>query len=105
MCIRDSSLPDVFHNCQDMFLSSSPTFFSLLEENIDISDFIPCLLYTSDTGRQPGHLRKNGNKKRQISVRENWRAKNSHYYTELHGTIMPMQCYTCQEEQCFFLLM
>jgi len=32
------------------------------------------------TGRQPGHLRKNGNKKRQISVRENWRAKNSHYY-------------------------
>lgn len=35
------SLPDVFHNCQDMFLSSSPTFFSLLEENIDISDFIP----------------------------------------------------------------
>ena len=36
----------------------------------------------TDTGRQPGHLRKNGNKKRQISVRENWRAKNSHYYTE-----------------------
>ncbi|MBT9806484.1 hypothetical protein GPK84_11180 [Blautia wexlerae] len=48
-------------------------------------------------------VRKNGNKKRQISVRENWRAKNSHYYTELHGTIMPMQCYTCpEEEQCFF---
>ena len=59
----------------------------------------------TDTGRQPGHLRKNGNKKRQISVRENWRAKNSHYYTELHGTIMPMQCYTCpEEEQCFFLI-
>ena len=57
----------------------------------------------TDTGRQPEHLRKNGNKKRQISVRENWRAKNSHYYTELHGTIMPMQCYTCpEEEQCFF---
>ena len=56
-----------------------------------------------DTGRQPGHLRKNGNKKRQISMRENWRAKNSHYYTESHGTIMPMQCYTCpEEEQCFF---
>ena len=34
---------------------------------------------------------------------ENWRAKNSHYYTESHGTIMPMQCYTCpEEEQCFF---
>ena len=56
----------------------------------------------TDTGRQPGHLRKNGNKKRQISMRENWRAKNSHYYTESHGTIMPMQCYTCpEEEQCF----
>ena len=52
----------------------------------------------TDTGRQLGHLRKNGNKKRQISVRENWRAKNSHYYTELHGTIMPMQYYTCPEE-------
>ena len=58
----------------------------------------------TDTGRQPGHLRKNGNKKHQISVRENWRAKNSHYYTELHGTIMPMQCKTYpEEEQCFFL--
>ena len=58
----------------------------------------------TDTGRQPGHLRKKWQqKKRQISVRENWRAKNSHYYTELHGTIMPMQCYTCpEEEQCFF---
>ncbi|NSC91154.1 hypothetical protein G4974_16660 [[Ruminococcus] gnavus] len=44
-----------------------------------------------------------GNKKRQISAMENWRAKNSHYYTELHGTIVPMQWYTCPEdEQCFF---
>ena len=34
----------------------------------------------TDTGRQPGHLRKNGNKKRQIPAMENWRAKNSHYY-------------------------
>ena len=31
-----------------------------------------------DTGRQPDHLRKKGNKKRQISVMENWRTKNSH---------------------------
>ena len=46
----------------------------------------------TDTGRQPDHLRKNGNKKRQISAMENWRAKNSHDYTELHRTIMPMQC-------------
>ena len=43
-------------------------------------------------------------KKRQISVRENWRAKNSHYYTELHGTIMPMQCYTCPEGELRFFL-
>ena len=29
--------------------------------------------------------------------------KNSHYYTELHRTIMPIQYYTCpEEEQCFF---
>ncbi|MFQ9818770.1 MAG: hypothetical protein ACLRX3_12070 [Subdoligranulum sp.] len=35
----------------------------------------------------------------------NWRTKNSHYYAESHGTIMPMQCYTCPEEgQCFFLI-
>jgi len=40
-----------------------------------------------------------GNKKRQISAMENWRAKNSHYYTELHGTIVPMQWYTCPEEE------
>ncbi|NSE24599.1 hypothetical protein G5B02_16285 [Fusicatenibacter saccharivorans] len=55
------------------------------------------------TGRQPDHLRKNGNRKRQISAMENWRAKDSHYYAELYGTIMPMQCYTCPEEgQGFF---
>ena len=61
------------------------------------------VLFSTRTGRQPGHLRKNSNKKRQISVRENWRAKDSHYYAELYGTIMPMQCYTCpEEEQCFF---
>ena len=57
----------------------------------------------NDTGIQPDYLRKKGNKKRQIPAMENWRAKNSHYYTELHGTIMPMQCYTCPEEgQGFF---
>ncbi|RHO95254.1 hypothetical protein DW020_08495 [Clostridium sp. AF37-5AT] len=55
------------------------------------------------TGKQPDRLRKNGNRKRQISAMENWRAKNNHYYTELHRTIMPIQYYTCpEEEQCFF---
>ena len=57
----------------------------------------------NDTGIQPDYLRKKGNKKRQIPAMGNWRAKNSRYYTELHGTIMPIQCYTCpEEEQCFF---
>ena len=54
------------------------------------------------TGRQPDHLRKNGNKKRQIPAMENWRAKDSHYYAELHGTIMPMQCYTFPKEELRF---
>ena len=58
----------------------------------------------NDTGIQPDYLRKKGNKKRQIPAMGNWRTKNSHYYAESHGTIMPMQCYTCPEkEQCFFL--
>ena len=57
----------------------------------------------NDTGIQPDYLRKKGNKKRQIPAMGNWRTKNSHYYAESHGTIMPMQCYTCPEEgQCFF---
>ena len=57
----------------------------------------------NDTGIQPDYLRKKGNKKRQIPAMGNWHAKNSHYYTESHGTIMPMQCCTCPEEgQCFF---
>ena len=41
---------------------------------------------------------------RQLEYLRNNGTKNSHYCTELHGTIMPMQCYTCPEkEQCFFL--
>ncbi|MCU6734310.1 hypothetical protein LK436_14885 [Clostridium sp. M62/1] len=47
--------------------------------------------------------RKIDSKKRQLHTMGNWRNKNSHYYAESHGTIMPMQCYTCPEEgQCFF---
>ena len=44
----------------------------------------------SGTGRQPNYFRKNGNKKRQISVMENWRTKGGYYYAELHGTVMPI---------------
>lgn len=44
----------------------------------------------SGTGRQPNYFRKNGNKKRQISVMENWRTKGGYYYAELHETVMPI---------------
>ena len=35
------SLADVYKNCQDLMLSDKPTFFSLLEEHLDFSEFIP----------------------------------------------------------------
>lgn len=41
------SLPDIFHDCQNMFISDNPTFFSLLEDHIDFSDFIPLNFYTA----------------------------------------------------------
>jgi hypothetical protein len=44
----------------------------------------------SGTDRQPNYFRKNGNKKRQISVMENWRTKGGYYYAELHATVMPI---------------
>ena len=38
-----------------------------------------------------------------LKLPEEHRPIGKYYYTELHGTIMPMQCYTCpEEEQCFF---
>jgi len=35
------SLKDVYTDCQDMFLDQDPTFFQLLEQHIDIDEFIP----------------------------------------------------------------
>ncbi len=35
------SLKDVFSDCQDMFIDDSTSFFMLLEQSIDLNDFIP----------------------------------------------------------------
>ena len=44
---RQLSLADSFKNCQDMFISDTPAFFSLLEENMDLNDFIPSEFYSA----------------------------------------------------------
>lgn len=41
------SLADVYKNCQDLMVSDKPTFFSLLEEHLDISEFIPINFYNA----------------------------------------------------------
>jgi hypothetical protein len=38
---RQISFSEVFVECRDMFQNSPPTFFQLLDENIDIDEFIP----------------------------------------------------------------
>ena len=35
------TLKDIFSDCQDRFLDDTPSFFQLLEEHFDISEFIP----------------------------------------------------------------
>lgn len=39
------TLAESFSECQDLLTSDTPTFFSLLEEHINISDFIPIEFY------------------------------------------------------------
>ena len=34
---------ECFNECQDLLISDTPTFFSLLEKHINLSDFIPSL--------------------------------------------------------------
>lgn len=41
------SLADVYKNCQDLMISDKPAFFSLLEEHLDFSDFIPINFYNA----------------------------------------------------------
>ena len=38
---RQISLNDTFSDCQDMFMEDTPSFFQLLDEHLDINDFIP----------------------------------------------------------------
>lgn len=39
------SLKENFSDCQDMFIDDTPSFFQLLEEHFDISEFIPSVFY------------------------------------------------------------
>lgn len=41
------SLSDVYKNCQDLMITDKPTFFSLLEEHLDFSQFIPFNFYNA----------------------------------------------------------
>lgn len=41
------SIADIFTDCQDMFLSDKPLFFSILERHIDFSEFIPVSFYSA----------------------------------------------------------
>lgn len=38
---RQISLKDTFSDCQDMFLDDAPSFFQLLDEHFDMTEFIP----------------------------------------------------------------
>lgn len=46
---RQLSLKDVYTDCQEMFLDfeQAPTFFQLLEQHVDIAEFIPSTFYNA----------------------------------------------------------
>ena len=41
------SMKDVYTDCQDMFLDQAPTFFQLLEEHVNLDEFIPSNFYNA----------------------------------------------------------
>lgn len=41
------SLKETFSDCQDMFIDDAPSFFQLLDEHFDISEFIPSVFYNA----------------------------------------------------------
>ena len=41
------SLKDIFSDCRDMFIDDTPSFFQLLEEHFDLSEFIPSVFYNA----------------------------------------------------------
>ena len=44
---RQISLKETFTDCQDIFFDDTPSFFQLLEEHFDISEFIPSVFYNA----------------------------------------------------------
>ena len=40
---RQISLKDTFSDCQDLFMDDTPSFFQLLDEHLDIQEFIPAV--------------------------------------------------------------
>jgi len=45
--IKQLSLKDTFAECQDLFVDQAPSFFELLEQNIDLGEFIPPAFYSA----------------------------------------------------------
>lgn len=41
------SLKDIFDDCQDIFIDNPTSFFQLLEQNVDINEFIPNSFYSA----------------------------------------------------------
>lgn len=41
------SLNETFSDCQDIFIDDTPSFFQLLEEHFDISEFVPSVFYNA----------------------------------------------------------
>ena len=41
------SLSELYSDCQDMFIDDTPSFFQLLEQHFDISEFVPSVFYNA----------------------------------------------------------
>jgi len=49
------AMSEIFSGCQELFQTNSPTFFDLLEEHIDLDEFIPArfnLAFYQNCGRK-----------------------------------------------------
>jgi len=44
---RQISLKETFTDCQDLFLDQEPTFFQILNEQVELSEFIPASFYSA----------------------------------------------------------
>ena len=55
---KQLSLADIFENCQNIFEENKPQFLTLLEQHIDLSDYILVTFYNhfyASTGRTHTH--------------------------------------------------